>query len=184
MPQGRTAWVSLRMFLFAFFIHFDSSLSLCCQGLDWHGPSAADAFAAVSALSRILSSSGSGRWAKWGFDTDTRVILMGHSNGGQGTWYMASRWPDRVCAGEFALCPLSRPRRVHTESCLTSFPYTPVVPAAGYIKSQAYVPWCMSRSAHFVDPALHAVLESSLTPDDNDLFLGNLVGKPVLALHG
>ncbi|KAG8217230.1 hypothetical protein J3R82DRAFT_5317 [Butyriboletus roseoflavus] len=134
MPQGRTAW-----------------------GLDWHGPSTADAFAAVSALSRILSSSGSGRWIKWGFDTDTRVILMGHSNGGQGTWYMASRWPDRVCA---------------------------VVPAAGYIKSQAYVSWCMSRFAHFADPALRAVLDSSLTPDDNDLFLGNLVGKPVLALHG
>lgn len=59
-----------------------------------------------------------------------------------------------------------------------------VVPAAGYIKSQAYVSWCMSRFAHFVDPALGAVLDSSLTPDDNDLFLGNLVGKPVLALHG
>lgn len=61
---------------------------------------------------------------------------------------------------------------------------TLVVPAAGYIKSQAYVSWCMSRFAHFVDPALRAVLDSSLTPDDNDLFLGNLVGKPVLALNG
>ncbi|KAF8556922.1 hypothetical protein OG21DRAFT_1505960 [Imleria badia] len=134
MPQGRTAW-----------------------GLDWHGPSTADAFAAVSALSRILCSAGAGRWAKWSFDTETRAILMGHSNGGQGAWYVASRWPNRVCA---------------------------VVPAAGYIKSQAYVSWCMSRFAHFVDPALRAILDSSLTPDDNDLFLGNLVGKPVLALNG
>ncbi|KAI9568965.1 hypothetical protein HD554DRAFT_2254838 [Boletus coccyginus] len=134
MPQGRTAW-----------------------GLDWHGPSTADAFAAVPALSRILSSSDSGRWAQWSFDSDTNLILMGHSNGGQGAWCMASRWPDRVCA---------------------------IVPAAGYIKSQAYVSWCMSRFAHFADPALHAVLDSSLTPDDNDLFLGNLGGKPVLALNG
>ncbi|KAF8431773.1 hypothetical protein L210DRAFT_984925 [Boletus edulis BED1] len=134
MPQGRSSW-----------------------GLDWHGPSTADAFATVSALSRILSNSDSGRWAKWGFHTDTRVILMGHSNGGQGAWYMASRWPDRVCA---------------------------VIPAAGYIKSQAYVSWCMSRFAHFIDPALRAILDSSLTPDDNDVFLGNLVGKPVLALNG
>lgn len=93
---------------------------------------------------------------------------------------MASRWPDRVSAGEFSLSPLEGSilnpalRLVHTL----------VVPAAGYIKSQAYVPWCMSHFAHFVDPALRAVLDSSLTPDDNDLFLGNLVGKPVLALHG
>ncbi|KAG9318168.1 hypothetical protein JVU11DRAFT_244 [Chiua virens] len=131
MPQGRTAW-----------------------GLDWHGPSTEDAFGAVSALSCMLSS---GRWAKWGFDPNTRVILMGHSNGGQGAWHMASRWPDRVCA---------------------------VVPAAGYIKSQAYVSWSMSRFAHFIDPALRAVLDTSLTPDDNDLYLGNLVSKPVLALNG
>ena len=40
------------------------------------------------------------------------------------------------------------------------------------------------RSGHFADPSLRAVLESSLTPDDNDLFLGNLEGKHVLALHG
>lgn len=59
-----------------------------------------------------------------------------------------------------------------------------VVAAAGYIKSQAYVSWNMSHFAHFVDPSLRAVLDTSLTPDDNHLFLGNLVGKPVLALHG
>lgn len=62
----------------------------------------------------------------------------------------------------------------------------PVIPAAGYIKSQAYVPWNMSRFAHFADPALRAVLESSLTPDDNDLFMSNVAGSgmPVLAIHG
>ena len=86
---------------------------------------------------------------------------------------MASRWPDRVCGGEYFL--FLHP--YHPE-CFT------VVPAAGYIKSQAYVSWCMSRFAHFVDPELRAVLDSSLTPDDDDLFLGNLVGKPVLAVHG
>lgn len=59
-----------------------------------------------------------------------------------------------------------------------------VVAAAGYIKSQAYVPWTMSRFAHFVDPALRAVLETSLLPDDNDLFLSNLAHTPVLAIHG
>lgn len=178
MPQGRTAWVSLCLLLIVSFSQaLYSSLSLYLQGLDWHGPSTADAFAAVSALSHILCSSGAGRWAKWSFDTDTRVILMGHSNGGQGAWYMASRWPDRVCAGESSF------RTFHAlEVFILNF--APVVPAAGYIKSQAYVSWCMSRFAHFVDPVLRAILDSSLTPDDNDLFLGNLVGRPVLALNG
>ncbi|KAI6043011.1 hypothetical protein EDC04DRAFT_2654078 [Pisolithus marmoratus] len=133
IPQGRTEW-----------------------GLDWHGPSAAEAFSAVTALSLILAH-GPLEWRDWGFDTNTRVVLVGHSNGGQGAWYIAARWPDRVCG---------------------------VIPAAGYIKSQEYVPWSMSRFSHFVDPFLRAVLETSLTPDDNDLFLSNLVGTPILALHG
>lgn len=133
MPQGRTEW-----------------------GLDWHGHSATDAFSAVTALSRILAC-GPFEWRNRGFNADTRVVLVGHSNGGQGAWYIAARWPDRVCG---------------------------VIPAAGYIKSQAYVPWNMSRFSHFADPFLRAVLETSLTPDDNDLFLSNLVGTPILALHG
>ncbi|KAI0637266.1 hypothetical protein C8Q77DRAFT_1051392 [Trametes polyzona] len=129
-PTGRTAW-----------------------GLDWHGPSARDAWATVSALSRILNLRS--EWQGWAFAPDTRVLLMGHSNGGQGAWYLAARYPDRVVGA---------------------------VPAAGYLKSQSYVSWV--QSAHYVDPALRAVLDSSLTPDDNDLFLSNLVDTPILAIHG
>ena len=40
------------------------------------------------------------------------------------------------------------------------------------------------RFDHFIDPALRAVLETSLLPDDNDLFLSNLAHTPVLAIHG
>lgn len=40
------------------------------------------------------------------------------------------------------------------------------------------------RSARFIDPILLSVLETSLTPDNNDLFLTNLVDTPVLAIHG
>ncbi|OAX43816.1 hypothetical protein K503DRAFT_730813 [Rhizopogon vinicolor AM-OR11-026] len=130
IPSGRTSW-----------------------GLDWHGPSAADAFTTVTALHSILCE----RFLNWVYPRDTKVIVMGHSNGGQGAWYIASRWPDKVKA---------------------------VIAAAGYIKSQAYVPWTMSRFAHFIDPALRAVLETSLLPDDNDLFLSNLAHTPVLAIHG
>jgi len=40
------------------------------------------------------------------------------------------------------------------------------------------------RGAHFVDPSLRAILESSLTPDDNDLHVTNLAQTQVLAVHG
>ncbi|KAJ6618285.1 hypothetical protein B0H10DRAFT_2164198 [Mycena sp. CBHHK59/15] len=118
-PSGRTPW-----------------------GLDWHGPSAKDAWGSVDALVAILDANS--MWHSRKLAADTPVVLMGHSNGGQGA----------------------------------------VVPAAAYIKSQAYVPLSMSRSAHFIDPAVRAILESSLTPDDNDLFSSNLVDTPVLAIHG
>lgn len=42
----------------------------------------------------------------------------------------------------------------------------------------------MSRSAHFIDPLLRAILETSLTPDDDDLFSTNIINKPVLVVHG
>jgi hypothetical protein len=37
---------------------------------------------------------------------------------------------------------------------------------------------------HYVDPSLRAILETALTPDDNDLFLSNLVDTPMLVIHG
>lgn len=131
-PTGRTAW-----------------------GLDWHGPSARDAWGTVDALYAILQ--GREVWQPYALAEETRVLVLGHSNGGQGAWYLASRYPDRVVG---------------------------VIPAAAYIKSQAYVPLTQSRSAHYIDPAVRAILESSLTPDDNDLFLSNLGELPILAIHG
>ncbi|KAF9036995.1 hypothetical protein BDZ89DRAFT_1061691 [Hymenopellis radicata] len=132
LPSGRTSW-----------------------GLDWHGPSAQDAWSSVDALSSILEHNSV--FDPWKFPMNSPVILLGHSNGGQGAWYSAARYPDRVVA---------------------------VVPASAYIKSQSYVPLTMSRSARFTDPALLSVLESSLTPDNNDLFMSNLVDTPILAIHG
>ncbi|KAI0362755.1 hypothetical protein OH77DRAFT_1389445 [Trametes cingulata] len=129
-PTGRTPW-----------------------GMDWHGPSAQDAWGTVDALHKLLNTHG--LWRRYAIAPNSKVLLMGHSNGGQGAWYLAARYPDRVVG---------------------------VIPAAGYIKSQSYVPWV--QSAHYIDPALRAILDSSLTPDDNDLFLSNLVDTPILAIHG
>ncbi|KAJ2916870.1 hypothetical protein MD484_g3582, partial [Candolleomyces efflorescens] len=132
MPAGRTSW-----------------------GLDWHGPSAQEAWGAVSALSEILQANDA--WKDQAFPNDSKVVLIGHSNGGQGVWHMATHFPDRVAAA---------------------------VPAAAYIKSQAYIPLTQARYAHYMDPMLRAILESSLTPDDNDLHLSNIAHSPVLAVHG
>jgi len=65
--------------------------------LDWHGPSADDAWNTVSALTTILEASS--KWRAWAFAPE-KVIIIGHSNGGQGTWYNAARYPDRVVASK------------------------------------------------------------------------------------
>ncbi|KAK0431695.1 uncharacterized protein EV420DRAFT_772169 [Desarmillaria tabescens] len=132
IPTGRTSW-----------------------GLDWHGPSIKDTWASLDALVAILAANKA--WLPWKLEPNIPAIILGHSNGGQGAWYIASRYPDRVLG---------------------------VIPAAAYIKSQSYVPLTLSRSARFIDPILLSVLETSLTPDNNDLFLTNLVDTPVLAIHG
>ncbi|KAF5391841.1 hypothetical protein D9757_001678 [Collybiopsis confluens] len=96
-------------------------------------------------------------WRQMGIPLNAKAIVVGHSNGGQGAWYTAGRFPDRVLG---------------------------IIAASAYIKSQSYVPWSMSHSAHFADPFLEAILQTSLTPDDNDLFLTNIQGMDVLAIHG
>ncbi|KAI5124055.1 hypothetical protein M0805_003883 [Coniferiporia weirii] len=129
MPAGRTEW-----------------------GLDWHGVSASEAWASVHALSSILNP----RWTAWAFPPTTEVVLLGHSNGGQGVWHLTAHYSDRVRA---------------------------TLAAAGYLNAQSYVPLTLSRGARFADPALRAVLESALTHDNNELFLTS--GKvPILAIHG
>jgi len=114
-----------------------------------------DAWGSVDALGAILKSRDA--WRGYELADDTRVLLLGHSNGGQGAWWNAARYPDRIAA---------------------------VIPAAAYLKSQAYVPLIQSHSAHYVDPFLRAILETALTPDDNDLFLSNLAHTQILAIHG
>ncbi|KAI4528329.1 hypothetical protein K525DRAFT_252265 [Schizophyllum commune Loenen D] len=128
VPSGRTSW-----------------------GLDWHGPSALNAWRSVDSLVAILKTRNIPAQA------NPKALLVGHSNGGQGAWYLASRFPDRVVG---------------------------VVAAAAYIKSQAYVGLGMGRGAHYADPALNGILDASFAADDNDLFLTNLADIPIYAIHG
>ncbi|PVG01691.1 hypothetical protein CPB86DRAFT_698784 [Serendipita vermifera] len=130
-PTGRTTW-----------------------GFDWHGPSALDVWGSAESFYWILQNQGD--WKAWSFDRHG-VILIGHSNGGQGTWYLAERYPDKVLAA---------------------------IPAAAYIKSQLYIPLHHSHGSHFIDAQLKWILESALSPDDNDILASNLVKTPILSIHG
>ena len=65
--------------------------------MDWHGPSAREAFSTIDALTNILN--GRDEWRIFGLAPGTKALLMGHSNGGQGAWYASARHPDRVVGG-------------------------------------------------------------------------------------
>ena len=105
------------------------------QGLDWHGPSAIDVWESLDALTTVLEKRVYEFPEFWGIERHTQVLMMGHSNGGQGTWYLSSRYPDRILGGmECGMC-----FKLFTNS-------RPAIPAAAYIKSQAYVPLTMARS--------------------------------------
>ena len=55
---------------------------------------------ALAELSTIVGDRIPGLPDAWMISINTKVILMGHSNGGQGVWHIASRFPDRILAGE------------------------------------------------------------------------------------
>jgi alpha-beta hydrolase superfamily lysophospholipase len=77
---------------------FFNVFTFCTQGLDWHGSSTQDVWEALTALSKILQANDA--WKTQAFSADTRVHLLGHSNGGQGVWHVASHFPDRVIASK------------------------------------------------------------------------------------
>ncbi|KAH9911416.1 uncharacterized protein B0H18DRAFT_1062622 [Fomitopsis serialis] len=103
----------------------------------------------------------------------TRMAAKGHGGTRRGT--RIESLP--VCLLSSRPSPMPR---LHS----LSIPIGAVIPAAAYLKSQAYVPLIQSHSAHYVDPFLRAILETALTPDDNDLFLSNLAHTQILAIHG
>ncbi|KAM0747755.1 alpha/beta-hydrolase [Meredithblackwellia eburnea MCA 4105] len=127
-------------------------------GYDWHGASLSDSRAALYHLSNVQQYLGRATGISVPpSDAHRRIVIMGHSNGGQGTWYHASRFPDEVVAA---------------------------IPAAGYVKIQDYVPYSHSVGPHFRDPALNGILHAALAQFDNDLHVSNLKGMPLLCRHG
>ncbi|KAJ3053644.1 hypothetical protein HK097_003757 [Rhizophlyctis rosea] len=131
-PTGRTPW-----------------------GYDWHGPSFWNIESALDALrlrpgvpDDLVNSVGVNR---------ERLIYAGHSNGGQGAWWLLSHYPDRALAG---------------------------LPAAGYVKIQFYIPYFMRIGDAYADPLLRGILESAISEHDIDLYASNMAGIPILARTG
>lgn len=59
-----------------------------------------------------------------------------------------------------------------------------VIAASGWLKIQDYVPYLHLTSSHYADPVLMGILQSALTPYNNDLYASSLARLPVLAIHG
>ncbi|KAJ3322034.1 hypothetical protein HDV06_003635 [Boothiomyces sp. JEL0866] len=131
-PTGRTPW-----------------------GFDWHGPSFKNIEATLEALVITPGYIKHSQELK-GVDTD-RLVVAGHSNGGQGTWWFASHYPDKVLA---------------------------CVPASGFMKIQIYAPYFLHTGYSYTDPMMRGIMEASISENDLDLYAANLGGLPLLARVG
>ncbi|KAL2913539.1 hypothetical protein HK105_206999 [Polyrhizophydium stewartii] len=132
-PTGRTPW-----------------------GFDWHGPSLANLESSVDVLQQLLP--GVPQTLADSIRPSSRHrVYVGHSNGGQGAWWMLTHFPDTAIAG---------------------------VPASGYVKIQHYIPYYMHIGYAYADPILRAIFEVSIAENDLDLYIPNASGIPILARTG
>lgn len=120
------------------------------SGDDWHNWGLADLEAAIEAIPSWIELMG---WTGPGVDID-RWIVTGHSNGGQGTWYVLTHRPDKVLAA---------------------------APVSGYASIQKYVPYELWQPA---DPRRTAVLSASLNSYRHEMMVANSRGIPIQLQHG
>ncbi|KAF9168700.1 hypothetical protein DFQ26_002600 [Actinomortierella ambigua] len=127
-------------------------------GFDWHGPSTMNVERAIQFLADELPGVPKKYHGITGLHPDPKLRFMaGHSNGGQGCWFMTTHFPDKAVAS---------------------------TPAAGYVNIKQYVPYTNWLSNSFTDPALRGVLEASIAEFDNDVYMSNTAGIPILARVG
>lgn len=120
------------------------------SGDDWHTWGLADVEVAVDAIPEWIEHNS---WTGPGVDTD-RWLVIGHSNGGQGTWHILTHRPGNVIAA---------------------------APLSGYSSIQNYVPYHFWRVA---DPRKTAIVQASLGSYRHELLLGNTKDIPILQQHG
>lgn len=120
------------------------------SGDDWHTWGFADVQAAMCGLQEWINTT---NWDGLGLTTD-KLLVAGHSNGGQGTWYFATHQPDKVL-GAAAASP--------------------------YSSIENYVPFVFWNEA---DPLQDAVLRIARNNFRHELLAENLVGVPIFQQHG
>ncbi|KAF3396272.1 putative secreted protein [Penicillium rolfsii] len=120
------------------------------SGDDWHYWGVADIQAAVSAIADwIIQISWDGPAA-----AIDELIVVGHSNGGQGAWHFSTHFPDNVSA---------------------------VAPVSAYTSIENYVPYTMW---HNLEPSLSSILDRSRSAYKHESLVGNLAGIQVAQQHG
>ncbi|OAP57732.1 hypothetical protein AYL99_08470 [Fonsecaea erecta] len=120
------------------------------SGDDWHTWGIADAQSAVAAIAEWINST---VWKGPGVYIE-KLLVAGHSNGGQGTWYFTSHQPDRLLGAAVA---------------------------SGYSSIETYVPYVLWNEA---DPLQNALLEISRSSFRHEILLENLAELPILQQHG
>ncbi|KAL9078478.1 MAG: hypothetical protein Q9157_002599 [Trypethelium eluteriae] len=120
------------------------------SGDDWHTWGFSDVEAAIKAIPSWIQSV---HWEGPSANTE-KWLVSGHSNGGQGSWYIATHRPDNVIA---------------------------LAPVSGYLSIQSYVPYGTWRS---MDPKRQGILQASLNSYRHELLADNLKGIPIIQQHG
>lgn len=120
------------------------------SGDDWHTWGFSDARAAAAAIPEWICIN---HWEGPAVNAD-KILVAGHSNGGQGTWYFASHQPDRVLGA---------------------------VAASGYSSIENYVPYVMWNEA---DSLQNAILSISRSSFHHEVLVNNLASVPIFQQHG
>lgn len=120
------------------------------SGDDWHTWGFADAEAAITMIAEWIEN------VKWRGPRACldQILVTGHSNGGQGTWFFSTHQPDRVLAA---------------------------AAASGYTSIENYVSFHLWQEA---DPWQTALVQAARANYRHELLVENLVGMPLLQQHG
>lgn len=120
------------------------------SGDDWHSWGFSDVQAAIETVPRWIEMND---WKGSGVDID-RWIVIGHSNGGQGTWYALTHHPEKILAA---------------------------APVSGYASIQKYVSYELWQPA---DPRRTAIISGSLNSYRHEMLMPNVEGIPIQQQHG
>ncbi|KAI5819027.1 hypothetical protein BZA77DRAFT_276613 [Pyronema omphalodes] len=120
------------------------------SGDDWHRWGLPDIEAAISSISAWIRKT---KWHRQNVDLE-KWLVTGHSNGGQGTWYLLSHRPDNVIAA---------------------------APLSGYLSIPDYVPYNLW---HESDPRVMGQVYAALNSYNHPLLVRNMIGTPIYQQHG